>query len=352
MVRAFEIGGRPVGEGAPCFFIAEAGVNHNGELSKARDLIDGAMAASVDAVKFQTFSAARIALADAPKAAYQLDAEKKHESQLQMLRRLELSRQDHKRLIAHCRDRRMMFLSSPFDQESADLLEELDVPAFKIPSGELTNTAFLAHVARKGRAMIVSTGMASMTEVETAVRTIADNGDPPLALLHCVSAYPASPADCNLKAMDTLRAAFGVPVGWSDHTKGVEVTLAAVARGADIVEKHFTLSRALPGPDHQASMEIPEMVILLAALRAVEAAIGDGIKAPRPSEREVASVARKSLVSTQDIKAGETLTVERVGARRPGTGIPADRLDDYLGRRLKVDVPEGALLDAAMFEEG
>jgi len=352
MVKAFEIGGRPVGEGAPCFFIAEAGVNHNGELSTAFDLIDGAVAATADAVKFQTFSAARIALANAPKAKYQKDAEEKHESQLDMLRRLELSKQDHERLIEHCRNRRMMFLSSPFDEQSADLLEELDVPAFKIPSGELTNKSFLAHVAHKGRPMIVSTGMATMTEVETAVKTITDNGDPPFALLHCVSAYPASPADCNLKAMDTLRAAFGVPVGWSDHTKGVEVALAAVARGADIVEKHFTLNRTLPGPDHRASMEVPEMVVLMVALRVVESAIGDGIKAPRATEREVASVARKSLVSAQNLKAGEILTAEQVTTRRPGTGIPADRLDDFLGCRLSVDVPEGCLLDEAMFEEG
>jgi len=352
MVKPFEIAGRLVGPGAPCFFIAEAGVNHNGEISTAIDLIDGAVAAAVDAVKFQTFSAARIALAAAPKAEYQKEADGSGESQREMLRRLELSQEDHVRLMEHSANRRMLFLSSPFDEESADLLERLNIAAFKIPSGELTNLSFLAHVARKGRPMIVSTGMASMDEVEQAVKTIRDNGNPSLALLHCVSSYPTAPKDCNLKAMDTLRDAFDVPVGWSDHTQGMEVSLAAVARGACIIEKHFTLSRSMPGPDHKASMEVDEMASLMTALRVVESAIGDGGKAPKAAEAEVANVARKSLVSMQDLKAGEALTSGDITARRPGTGIPADKLNNYLGRHLKIDVPEGTLLSADMFEEG
>ena len=352
MVKTFEIAGRPVGPEAPCFFIAEAGVNHNGEISTAIDLIDGAVAAAVDAIKFQTFSAARIALAAAPKANYQKDAAESGESQLEMLHRLELSRDDHLRLIEHSSHRRMTFLSSPFDEESADMLEELNVAAFKIPSGELTNLAFLAHVARKGRPMIVSTGMASMDEVEAAVRVIRDNGNPSFALLHCVSAYPAAPEDCNLKAMDTLQEAFDVPVGWSDHTLGSEVSLAAAARGACIIEKHFTLSRSMPGPDHKASMEVDEMAVLMTTLRVVESAIGDGKKSPRASEAEVASVARKSLVSVRDLKAGEVLAIDMIALRRPGTGLRADKLNDYLGRRLQADVASGMLLSDAMFEEG
>ena len=351
MVRRFEIAGRPVGPGAPCFFIAEAGVNHDGDLNRAFDLIDGAMVAGVDAVKFQTFSAARLALASAPKAKYQKDRQSKgRESQFDMLKRLELSREDHSSLIERCNQKDLMFLSSPFDEESADLIETLGVPAFKIPSGELTNLPFLAHIAQKGRPMIVSTGMAEMKEVEAAVRTIKDNGDPPFALLHCVSAYPADPVDCNLKAMDTLREAFDVPIGWSDHTMGVEATLAAVAREADIIEKHFTLSRSLPGPDHKASMEIAEMVTLMRAIRVVEATLGDGEKAPRKSEFDVAAVARKSLVSVVEIMAGEVLSAEMVSARRPGTGIPVDRLQDYVGRKLKTDIASGQMLTEEMFE--
>ncbi len=263
-MRTFSIAGRPVGPGAPCFVIAEAGVNHNGDAALALRLVDAAAAAHADAVKFQTFRAEAVAAAEAPKAAYQQASTGGAESQLDMLRRLELSTDGHHAVVERCRDRGILFLSTPFDEQSADFLDAMGVPAFKIPSGELTNAALVSHVARKGRPMIVSTGMATLGEVDEAIRTIAASGNPPVALLQCVTNYPADPATANLRAMHAMAAAFDVPTGYSDHTRGVETALAAVALGACIVEKHFTLDRLLPGPDHAASLEPGELAQLIA----------------------------------------------------------------------------------------
>ena len=344
------IGAKRVGPGRPCFVIAEAGVNHNGDLDLARRLVDAAAAAGADAVKFQTFSADRLATAAAPQADYQRRNTGIEESQRAMLRRLELPAAAHRELMARCRERGILFLSSPFDEDSADFLEELGVPAFKIPSGELTNAPFLAHVARKGRPLIVSTGMATLEEVRAAVEVLRRAGDPPLALLHCVSSYPAAPADVNLRAMATLREAFATPVGFSDHTAGTEIALAAVALGASILEKHLTLDRTLPGPDHRASLQPDEWTAMVAALRRIEAALGDGRKRPAPSEEDAARVARKSLVAACDLPAGGVLRREHLAVRRPGTGLPPGRLESVLGRRLRRPLAAGAVLTEDVLE--
>lgn len=350
MVAALTIAGRKIGPDAPCFVIAEVGVNHDGDPAQAERLIDAAAAAGADAVKFQTFNAERLTVSDAPKAAYQKASGDAGETQQQMLKRLELPDSAWARLRDCCAAAGLCFLSSPFDEQSADFLAALGVDALKIPSGEITNLPYLRHVAALGLPLIVSTGMADLDEVAAAVAAIRDGGDPPLALLHCVSAYPAPAEACNLRTLATLGERFGVPVGWSDHTLGSEVSLAAVALGACIVEKHFTLDSTLPGPDHAASIEPPDLKAMIAAIRKVESALGSAEKRATAAEHETAAVARKSLVAVRDIAAGETLTGEDVAARRPGTGIPPSQREAYLGRRLKTAVAAGTLLVPSMFE--
>jgi N-acetylneuraminate synthase len=347
-MRHVEVESRRIGPGYPCFIIAEAGVNHNGSIELATRLVDAAVEAGADAVKFQTFKAERLVTPDAPKADYQVQATDISESQLEMLRRLELSRENHFELFSYCRRKGILFMSTPFDEESADLLEELGVPAFKIPSGELTNLPFLTHVARKGRAMIVSTGMSYLDEVKDAVQAVAETGNMNLALLHCVSTYPANPADVNLRAMHTMAAAFNVPVGYSDHTLGIEVALAAVALGACVVEKHFTLDRTLPGPDHRASLEPDELAALVRGSRVVEKALGHARKEPSASETNTAAVARKSLVAKWDIRTGSMLTEEMITLKRPGTGLPAAMRSKIVGRKAKQDIPAGTFLTLEM----
>lgn len=349
-MREIEIDGRKIGPGHPCFVIAEAGVNHNGSCEMAHALVDVAAEAGADAVKFQTFKAERIVTPDAPKADYQLQTTGVSESQYEMLRRLELSRELHQELMAYCQKKGILFMSTPFDDESADFLAELGIPVFKIASGEITNLPFLDHVARKRKPMIVSTGMAGLGEVETAVNTIEKAGNRSLALLHCVSNYPTDPADANLRAMHTMATAFGVPVGYSDHTLGIEVAIAAVALGACVIEKHITLDRNLPGPDHRVSVEPDELVSLVRAVRVVEAALGHGRKEPAASETKTAAVARKSLVAARDLPAGTRLTKELVSIKRPGTGQPPSMLPHLIGRVLRVDVQAGTILRDEMFE--
>lgn len=343
-MRSSEINGRRIGSGAPCFIIAEAGVNHNGDLELARRLVDAARDAGADAVKFQTFKADKLVTGDAPKAAYQKQNTGTAEAQLQMLRKLELSEAAHRELVVLCAQRGIQFLSTPFEESSADLLAAIGVPAFKLPSGEITNLPLLAHVARMGRPMIVSTGMSYLHEVEAAVRCIRENGDPPVVLLQCVSNYPAAASDVNLRAMDTMARAFELPVGYSDHTEGNEVAFAAVALGACVIEKHLTLDRNLPGPDHKASLEPAEFAAAVRGIRRVEEALGTGRKEPAASEANTAAVARKSIVLACDVKAGGKLTVELVTLRRPGTGLPPAQLPHVIGRRLRRSLAAGALL--------
>lgn len=320
------------------FIIAEAGVNHNGNLETALQLVDAAAAAGADAVKFQTFSAAKLVTARAEKAEYQQKLTGKDESQYAMLKRLELDDAAHLQIIERCSARQIMFLSTPFDEDSADLLLRLGVETLKIPSGEITNLPFLRHLAGKGKPLILSTGMASLAEVAAAVETIAAVGNPPLTLLHCVTEYPAPADQINLRAMDTLRQAFHLPVGYSDHTDGLSVPLAAVGRGASVIEKHFTLDRNMEGPDHRASLEPPELASLVRGIREVEAALGDGIKRAAPCELGNRSIIRKSLVAVCPITRGEPLTVENTAIRRPATGISPADADKALGLTVNRDV--------------
>lgn len=350
MVTSVNIGERKVGPGHPCFIIAEAGVNHNGSLEMARQLVDMAVQAGADAVKFQTFKAERIVARDAPKAEYQVRNTGNTESQFEMISRLELSPEMHRDLWNYCNGLGILFMSSPFDQQSADLLADLDVAVFKIPSGELTNLPFLDHVAQKGKPMIVSTGMANLSEVETAIHTIHQANNRDLMLLHCLSNYPADPADVNLKAMATMTMAFQVPVGYSDHTTGIEVSLAAVALGACIIEKHFTLDRNLPGPDHPASLEPEELASMVRGIRTIEASLGHGRKEPAASEANTAAVARKSLVAAQDLPAGQRLTEAHITVKRPGTGLPPSMITHVLGRTTRVAVPAETLITLEMLD--
>ncbi|MDI6917988.1 MAG: N-acetylneuraminate synthase, partial [Thermoplasmatales archaeon] len=298
-----KIGNRIIGKGNPCFIIAEAGVNHNGEMNLAKKLIDTAKNAKADAVKFQTFKTGKILIKEAPKAEYQKETTGEG-TQYEMIKKLELSEKDFKELAGYAKQRGIMFLSTPFDEESADLLEKLNVPAFKIGSGDLTNLPLLEYIAKKDKTIIISTGMATLDEVRDAVNAIKNAGNNQIILLHCTSNYPAKIGDCNLRAMHTLEKEFNVPVGYSDHTLGITVSVAAVAMGASVIEKHFTLDKNLPGPDHRASLEPDELKEMVKKIRNVEKALGTGEKKPAESEMETQKVARKSIVAKVNIQKG------------------------------------------------
>ena len=329
------------------FFIAEAGVNHNGDLDLALKLVDVAKAAGADAVKFQTFRSGAISAPEAPMAEYQ-KARDGAATQAEMLKRLELPDADFARIADHCCTVGIEFMSSPFDIDSARMLAGIGMTKFKLASGEITNAPFVKGVARlaaeaKG-SVILSTGMSTLDEVAEAVGWIGAEGDPGLTILHCVSNYPAPAKDANLRAMDTLAEAFGRPVGWSDHTLGDAVSLAAVARGATVIEKHFTLDKATPGPDHAMSLSPEELTGLIAGVRAVEASLGDGIKRPVEAEREIMVVARRSLFAARDIAAGAVVTADDLIALRPGDGISAARHDEISGRTAARAIPAGTKL--------
>lgn len=328
----------------PTFIIAEAGVNHNGSLELARQLIDRAADAGADAVKFQTFRAEQLVVQHAPKAEYQTRTTNATESQFEMIRKLELTIADHEVLIAHARARGIEFLSTPFDAESLNLLtKRFGLTTIKVSSGDITNAPFLLDIARVAQRIILSTGMCTLAEVEAALGVLAfgfvepsaaplrhsfeeayssDAGQRALrdrvVLLHCTTEYPAPVSEVNLRAMDTMSTAFGLPIGYSDHTQGIHISVAAVARGATLVEKHFTLDRELPGPDHKASLEPSELHAMVSAIRDVEQALGDGIKRPTLSESKNKSIARKSLVTERPVMAGEKLAL---ACKRPGSGL-------------------------------
>ena len=350
MATTIQVEDKSIGAGAPVFIIAEAGVNHNGDLAMAKRLIDVAVAAGADAVKFQSFKAEVLVTATAPKAEYQTQTTPVAESQLEMLRKLELSNDHHEQLSAYCRQSGILFLSTPFDEESADLLDALAVPVFKISSGDLTNSPLLEHVAKKQKPVILSTGMADLADVRDAVETLNAAGCDKIVLLHCVSDYPADPADVNLRAMQTMRETFNVPVGFSDHTHGLEVALAAAALGASVIEKHFTLDRTLPGPDHRASLEPDELNRFVSGIRTVESSLGNGEKVPTAREIETATVARRSIVATQTIPAGTIVERNMIATKRPGTGLPPARLNSIAGRKTRIEIPAGTLLTMEMFE--
>lgn len=320
------------------FIIAEAGVNHNGSLEVALRLVDAAKAAGADAVKFQGFKVDRLVAKGAPKAAYQRAALPGDDEQYGMLKALELSGADFEVIYRRCRAADVEFMASPFDEDSADQLVALGMRAVKVASGEITNLPLLRHVGALGRPVILSTGMSWLGEVETAVRCLVDAGTEDLTLLHCVTEYPTPPEEVNLRAMETMRMAFGLPVGFSDHTPGTEIAVAAVALGATVIEKHLTLDKSLPGPDHKASLDPSEFTSMVAAIRNVERALGNGKKAPAPCEVPNIVVARKSLVSARPLEAGRKLTLEDIAVKRPGTGIDPGALQLVVGRTLAVDV--------------
>lgn len=327
--------------------IAEAGVNHNGDLMLAKQLIDAAAEAGADLVKFQTFNANRQVTRSAKKADYQTQTTDSNESQHEMLRRLELTEDMHLELIAHCTLRNIGFFSTGFDIESIDLLLTLGQDYFKIPSGEINNLPYLRHIGKLGKLVILSTGMATLSDIEAAIDVLEHAGTAraQITVLHCTTEYPTPMNEVNLLAMQSIQAAFDVSVGYSDHTKGIEVAIAAVAMGAEVIEKHFTLDRTLPGPDHQASLEPSELKAMVKAIRNIDVALGDGIKRLTPSEVRNKPVARKSLVASQAIKVGEAFSAQNLTTKRPGTGITPMRWDEVMGRIATRDFAADELIE-------
>ena len=327
--------------------IAEAGVNHNGDIALAKKLIAAAADAGADLVKFQTFIARNLVSKSAPKAEYQKNVTDPEESQQEMVRKLELSKENHLELIDECNRKGIGFFSTAFDLESVDLLEEFGSKFVKVPSGELTNLPYLRYLTRTGKPVLLSTGMANLGEIEAAINVIEQAGTPraKITVLHCTTEYPTPMEDVNLRAMVNIGNALGVKVGYSDHTSGIEIPIAAVALGATVIEKHFTLDRNLPGPDHRASLEPDELKAMVAGIRNIERALGDGIKRPSPSELKNKPIARKSLVAATDIKAGELFSVENLATKRPGTGVSPMLWDEVIGRSAPRDFNEDELIE-------
>ena len=322
------------------FIIAEAGVNHNGSLELARKMIDAAVEAGADAVKFQTFKAEKVVSRYAPKAEYQKKTTNAGESQLEMIKKLELDAAAHKMLIDYCKKKNILFLSTPFDLESIDLLNELGLDIFKIPSGEITNLPYLRKIGDLKKETILSTGMADLGDIEDALDVLTGAGTKlkDITVLHCNTEYPTPMQDVNLKAMQTIKSAFpGTHVGYSDHTEGIEVPIAAVAMGATIIEKHFTLDKNMEGPDHKASLEPNELKTMVCAIRNVEKVLGNGIKKPSPSELKNKLIVRKSIVAARNIREGEPFTEKNLTLKRPGTGISPMRWDEVIGQRASKD---------------
>ena len=321
------------------YIIAEAGVNHNGSLETAYKLVDVAKEAGVDCIKFQTFKADKLASADSKKAEYQI-RNSGDESQLDMLKKLELSYDDFRELKKYCDKVGIAFLSTPFDLESIEFLNTIDMPFWKVPSGEITNLPYLLALAETGKPMIISTGMCGMDEIDEALSLIKEKGVDDIKLLHCNTEYPTPFEDVNLRAMNTIRERFDLEVGYSDHTRGIEVPIAAVAMGATVIEKHFTLDRNMEGPDHKASLEPDELKAMVKAIRNIEQSFGTGIKEPSPSERKNIVVARKSIVAACDIKEGTVLSEENLAVKRPGDGISPMKWFEVIGTKAVRDFKE------------
>ena len=327
--------------------IAEAGVNHNGDMEMAKQLIDVAADAGVDYVKFQTFKSEKLVSKNAEKASYQKEnTGDSSESQLKMLQKLELSETDHLELIAYCKSKNIKFLSTAFDVESIDFLNKLNIDLFKIPSGELTNYPYLEKIGSLEKPIIISTGMATLDEIGQAMAVLLRNGAlrHQITILHCNTEYPTPMEDVNLNAMETIAETYSVAIGYSDHTLGIEVPIAAVALGATVIEKHFTLDKTLPGPDHKASLEPSELKAMVKAIRNIEDALGDEEKEPTPSELKNITVARKSIVASTSIKKGDILTKENITTKRPGTGISAMEWPNIIGTIAKKDYLEDDLI--------
>jgi N,N'-diacetyllegionaminate synthase len=328
------------------YIIAEAGVNHNGDINLAKKLIDVAVQAEVDYVKFQTFKAELAISKNAKKAEYQKQTTDAEESQFDMIKKLELDKDTHIKLIKYCKEKSITFLSTPFDLESVDLLFDLGIELFKIPSGEITNYPYLKKIASKKLPVIMSTGMANMQEIEDAFNVLLNNGltKEQITILHANTEYPTPMQDVNLNAMLTIGRTFNVNYGYSDHTSGIEVPTAAVALGASVIEKHFTLDKTMKGPDHKASLEPDELESMVKAIRNIEIAMGDGIKKPSPSEKKNIPIARKSIVAKIRIKKGDIFTEENITVKRPGTGISPMKWEELLGQKAVKDFNEDEII--------
>lgn len=329
------------------FIIAEAGVNHNGSLEIAKKLVDAAKEAGADAVKFQTFKAENLVSKFADKAEYQKRSTKANESQLDMVKKLELSYEAFEEIYKYCKEKAISFLSSPFDLESIDFLANLGLDIFKIPSGEITNLPYLEKIGKLKKKIIISTGMANLGEIEAALNILIQSGTKKedIIVLHCNTEYPTPYEDVNLRAMLTIKEAFKIRIGYSDHTPGLEIPIAAVAMGAEVIEKHFTLDRNMEGPDHKASLEPIELANMVSAIRNVEKAMGDGIKKPSSSEIKNIVIARKSIVAAKKIKFGEAFTEENLSVKRPGTGISPMQWHSILGKQANRDYEEDEVIE-------
>ena len=327
------------------FIIAEAGVNHNGSLELAKKLVDAAKDAGADCVKFQTFVSKNIVSKNAVKAEYQKQQTEPEESQQDMLKKLELSFDEFVELNEYCKSKSIEFMSTAFDFDSIDFLDGLEMGTWKIPSGDITNLPYLIKIANLNKPVILSTGMSTMEDIRSAIKALKENGATELTVLHCTTEYPTPFEDVNLRAMNTIKEEFGVKVGYSDHTKGIEVPIAAVALGATVIEKHFTLDRNMEGPDHKASLEPNELKAMVDSIRQIELALGNGMKQPAESEKKNMAVARKSIIASKDIKAGEIFTDENLTVKRPGDGISPMRWFDVIGKYAPRDFEEDELIE-------
>jgi len=333
--------------------IAEAGVNHNGSLKIAKELIDVAAGAGADYVKFQTFKAENLVSRSAKKAAYQIENTGiKDEGQFEMLKKLELDLDDHQTLIAYCREKNIKFLSTAFDLESVDLLDKLGIDLFKIPSGEITNLPYLEKIASKSKPIVLSTGMANLSDIEAALTVLYANGvnQKDITVLHCNTEYPTPMEDVNLRAMNTVGAAFKVKIGYSDHTLGIEIPIAAVAMGAVCIEKHFTLDRNMEGPDHRASLEPDELKAMVNGIRNIEMALGSGVKWPTESESKNIEVARKSIHTDKDLTIGHIITIHDLRMKRPGLGISPMRINSIIGKRITKSIKKDTMISHSDFQ--
>lgn len=350
MKNRFRIAGRWIGGKGPCFIIAEAGINHNGSVERALQLVEAACASGADAVKFQTFSADEMVTPSSPKAGYQKKGRIDRESQYAMLKKYELSEKDFHALSDSCREKKIIFLSTPFDLPSVRILSRIGVPAYKISSGDLTNIPLLRAVAQQKKPVLLSTGMADLGEIQKSVDILRNSPVPALALLHCTSSYPCDFISVNLRAMQTLKALFHLPVGYSDHTPGIIIPVAAVAMGASIIEKHITMDKSLPGPDHAASLEPDEFSQMVQAIRNTGLALGNGEKKPTDDEMTMRQVARKSIASTREIPPGWKIRASDLAIKRPGSGLEPSFLDEVIGKSAKVRIYKDSIITRDMIE--
>lgn len=327
------------------FVIAEAGVNHNGSIEVAKELVDAAARAGADAVKFQTFKAENLVCKNAEKANYQMETTDTSESQFEMLKKLELTLDMHQQLITYCKQKNIMFLSTPFDIDSLYFLVDLGVEIIKIPSGEITNYPLLREVGKTGKEVIISSGMSTLDEVREALDILKEFGSKRITVLHCNTEYPTPYEDVNLNAMVTMREKLNINVGYSDHTSGIEIPIAATALGASVIEKHFTLDKSMEGPDHKASLEPMELEKMIASIRIVEKAMGNGVKEPSDSESKNINIVRKSIVAKHNIPSGNVFTEENLTTKRPGTGISPMRWNEVIGKVASRDIMEDELIE-------